>query len=100
MNYKSNLQIGTIYTSSATEILTGQLVVTQDGGRGTLSIIGLDENDNETILGCASIHAYNASDAHVPCNTVSVLSHAGNRYKFVLDQTNPTVAAYAYFDHI
>jgi hypothetical protein len=100
MSYKSNLQIGTIYTSSATEMLTGQIVVTQDGGRGTLSIIRLDANDNETILGCASAHAYNASDAHVPCNTVSVLSHAGDRYKFVLNQTSAGVQGYAYFDHI
>lgn len=100
MNYKSNINLDTVYTSEATEIILGQLVVTENGGRGTIQIIGLDQNDNETILGCASVHQWTDGNTYLPCNSTSVLMHIGDRYKVVVDQTSSSVEGHAYFNHI
>ncbi len=96
MNYKSNLEFGRIYKANTNEMVVAQLNVVNNGGRGIITIIGIDANDNESIIGCASVHFYESSDTWVPCNTASAPVAAGDRYRVEMEETSPGIAGYAY----
>lgn len=102
MNFKSNLNLNTVYTASGTQIIVAQLEAQTNGSRGTIRIVSLDENDNEVdTLACASVHYYtDGGDIWVGLNSATTLVHSGDKYKVLMDETNPTIQGYAYFNQI
>ncbi len=99
---KQNLTPGQIYTASQTELIVAQIVTKNNGARGYVTIISIDDNGNELILASASVHDWTYSDGnvHVPRNTASALVKKDQKYKVVSTPTVDTVDVYAYYEAI